>query len=229
MAQIKQILRFLNFSSGTSLVALGLWALPSHITNFTTWQSWLPEWVFSRNSLLFVGCVVGIYGTYPFWSKLILGREIIWQRENFEALQTRIQDLERKYTAPIVIQNNFPQQPDPPFQSQRYDQQNMILELGTKYGDLRIKMDSHNTVYKSLTAWLSQKNLFAELQSASQSGLLGHITEAPPPPSDPTAMSGEVMLRDYDEGQSLTIGSGALSFETIWSKLKFENEGELSH
>ena len=94
----------------------------------------------------------------------------------------------------------------------------MILELGTKHGDLRIKMDSHNTVYKSLSAWLIQKNLFAELQSASQPGLLGHITEAPAQPSDPTAMSGEVVLQDYDEDQSLPIGSGAWTFETIWSK-----------
>ena len=119
MAHIKRILRFLNFPSVTSFVVLSLWALPSQITNFTTWQSWLPEWVFSRNSLLVVGCALGIYGTRQFWSKFILGREIIWQRENIEALQTKIkgletqvEELERKYTAPIVIRNNSPHQPD---------------------------------------------------------------------------------------------------------------------
>jgi len=202
MLHIQRILRFFNASSVTGLALFGLWALPSHITNFTTWQSWLPEWVFSRNTLLLVGAALGIYGTRRLWAKFILGREVVWQRENIEELhaeikdlKTQVEDLQRKYTAPIVIQNNFPNQSDTPFRSQRYDQQNMILELGTRYGDLRIKMDSHNTVYKSLTAWLHQKKLFAELQSASQPGLLGHITEAPTPPSDPTAMSGELVLQ----------------------------------
>ena len=78
-------------------------------------------------------------------------------------LKKEIDDLKNR--PPVIIQNMGGTAPAINVGSQRYDDQNKALYFGTKYGDMKIKLDSHQTVYRSVIDWLVAKDLVDEFRS----------------------------------------------------------------